>query len=351
MTDVASDALPTMNNAEFEKVYRRMIELEHELVEFQDSSKDLEQALEDELHDLETQKSSLTSQLQNKDKVIATLNARVISLNTEVADISNTLADYKAASEKTIADLKHKLVAMEISNDDYLSRDRVVESKLQLANQFNNELLEKLAMVENDLDLERQANAQYRLTLSNLNNTAASQPARLTRSKRDSTYRDFAFAESTVLDIGEMLASEPPATIEESKMPRSESLTRFQELCSRSDVLRQKVGEVNSSLAFKSLSTAAVSRPTAVSSLSEASNSFVTRATDASQNAITDDISLHPSGEREVSVEGTSTITKPSRLQPEETKAARKGAQNTSELRRGASKKFKLRNVMKSFMP
>ncbi|KAM9897129.1 hypothetical protein OXX79_007067, partial [Metschnikowia pulcherrima] len=157
MTDVANDALPTMNNAEFEKVYRRMIELEQELVEFQDSSKDLEQALEDELHDLETQKSSLTLQLQNKDKVIATLNARVISLNTEVADISNTLADYKAASEKTIADLKHKLVAMEISNDDYLSRDRVVESKLQLANQFNNELLEKLAMVENDLDLERQA--------------------------------------------------------------------------------------------------------------------------------------------------------------------------------------------------
>lgn len=352
MSDLANDAGSPMNNAEFQKVYQRMLDLELELIEFQESSKDLEQALEDELHDLETQKSSLVAQLLAKDKMISTLNARVIALNTEVTDLLNLLSENKAIYEKTTADLKHKLVAMEILNDDYLSKDRVVESKLHLANQFNNELLEKLAMVENDLDLERQANAQHKLTISNLSNNATNQPGRLTRNKRDSTYRDFAFAESTILDINEMLATEPPATLGESKMPRSESLTRFQELCSKSDILRQKVGEVNSSLALKTLSTAEVSRPTALSSPSEALSSFASKISGVRETYTTTNDSVLKDNQTNVTgITKEGSLLKAEIKRPEETKALHKTATNISEIRRGTTKKFKLRNVMKSLLP
>lgn len=352
MSDNAKDASLSMDPTEFQKVYHRMLELELELVEFQESSKDLEQALEDELHDLEAQKSLLTDQLRSKEKLIFTLNGKVQSLNNEVAELLNLLIDDKSAYEKVIADLKHKLVAMEILNDDYLSRDRVVDSKLQLANQFNNELLEKLAMVENDLDLERQTNAHLKLTLSNLGNTKNRQASRQTRMKRDSTYTDFAFAESTVLDINEMLATEPPAPVMESKMPRSESLTRFQELCTKSDVLRQKVGEVNSSLALKSLSTAEISRPTAISFPSEISTSFVSAITDVGEiHTFADGGTQANSMQGVVETEQRDDDKPVDRSPSSEAKIVRRGTHSASELKRGTSKKFKLRNVMKSFLP
>ncbi|OBA21157.1 hypothetical protein METBIDRAFT_41973 [Metschnikowia bicuspidata var. bicuspidata NRRL YB-4993] len=338
-----------MDAVEFEKVYLRMLELELELVEFQESSKDLELALEDELHDLETQKSTLVHQLLSKDKQISMLNSRVISLNSEVTGLLELLVETKSAYEETIADLKHKLVAMEILNDDFLSRDRVVESKLQLANQFNNELLEKLAMVENDLDLERQANAQHKLTISNLSNITAHQPVRLTRSKRDSTFRDFAFAESTVLDIDEMLATEPPAPMVEAEFPRSESLTRFQELCSKSDILRQKVGEVNTSLAFKSLSTAEVSKPMALSFPSEGLTSFASAISDVGEAQPITEKTRKKEARRSVSEKGKDRLS----LQATQTRlddGRHKGMHVIPELGRGSSKKFKLRNVMKSFL-
>ncbi|GEQ70005.1 hypothetical protein JCM33374_g3681 [Metschnikowia sp. JCM 33374] len=350
MTDIASDVFPAMNDTEFEKVYQRMLELESELIEFQESSKDLEQALEAELQELEAQRSSLITQLKSKDKMISTLNARVIALNAEVTDLSNIVVENKATYEKTTADLKHKLVAMEISNDDILSRDRVVEDKLHLSNQFNNELLEKLAMVENDLDLERQANAQHKLTISNLSNTAAHQPGRLTRNKRDSTYRDFAFAESTILDINEMLATGPPAPVVESKMPRSESLTRFQELCSKSDVLRQKVGEVNSSLALKSHPTSELSRPTSTLFPSEASTTFASSITTDARK-VTGEIYAKQRDRGSAETAKNGTLIRLSSGRPEDTKSSRKESLSSSEIRTRSSRKSKLRSVMKNFLP
>lgn len=256
-------------------VQQRMLELEQELVEFQESSKQLEQALEEELRDLETRNASLTAQLEVKDSKIYALTQSITRLTSELNEQMVLFADQKAANETIVAELKHKLVHMEILNDDMLSQDRVLESKYQLATQFNNELLEKIALVENELELERQANAQNRLTISNLENELLSKPksgkpCNLPEShediqsppksadhadmKRDSTYHDLSFADGTILDIGEMLASEPQK-MELNIISHSESLHRFHELYSKSGALRQKVGEVNMSLALKSPST------------------------------------------------------------------------------------------------
>lgn len=248
-----------------------MLELEKELAEFQDSSKELEQALEEELRVLETQATTLTAQIQAKDAKIRSLTETVAQLNLEINEQSTRSVEEAAEYEKKISDLKHKLIHMEILNDDMVSRDRVLESKLLLATQFNDELLEKIAMVENELELERQANARHRLTITNLE-TEKSERANVKEKEmscfgdkevyaekrigRDSTFQDFSFAEGTILDIGEMLASEPPKNV----VPRSESLLLFQELYTKSGALRQKVGEVNMSLAFKSPSTTHITK-------------------------------------------------------------------------------------------
>lgn len=241
-----------------------MLELEQELVEFQESSRELEQALEDELRELENRNALLLAQSQLKDEKISKLNDTITQLTAEWNHQLQAAADKEAAQEKLITELKQKLVHMEILNDDMMSNDRVLESKYQMATQFNNELIEKIALVENDLELERQANALNRLTISNLKNEIAAAQTSLkvhalkhlsnggSRLQRDSTYHDFSFAEGTILDIEEMLASEPPKYMKRST---STSLTRFHDLYSRSSALRQKVGEVNTSLALKSPST------------------------------------------------------------------------------------------------
>lgn len=247
-----------------DNVRERMLELELELAEFQDSSKELEQALEEELHKLEIQNQVLASQNQVKDTKISVLQKKVVELTSEVNSLSNKLTDERNLHEKSLHDLRQKLVATEISNDSMKSYDRVLESKFEIANQMNNELLEKLAMVENDLDLERKKTASQQLLISNLKNqeTPARSNARSTSARIRSSVYEENLADGTMLDIGEMLGSDPPS-VPQQKMPRSESLTLFQELCVKSEELRQKVGHVNSTLALKLNSTAELSKPKA----------------------------------------------------------------------------------------
>ena len=144
-----------------------MQELEQDLVEFQESSKELEQALEEELRDLESRNAVLASHIQEKDDKIVSLAQNAARLTAELNEQSAAAAEQAAASEKTIAELKRKLVHMEILNEDMLSQDRVLENKYHLSTQFNNELLEKLALMENELELERRVNAQNRLLTYN----------------------------------------------------------------------------------------------------------------------------------------------------------------------------------------
>ncbi|SGZ51044.1 CIC11C00000004370 [Sungouiella intermedia] len=240
-------------------VVRRMRELEQELLEFQESSKELEQALEEELQQLETQNRKLSQQIVTKDAKIADLNAKVVDLSAEVNTLTLQLVDYKQSNEQIISKLKLQLVAVEILNEDMVSHDRVLEHKLKLSQQFNNELLEKLALVENDLEIERDINAKHSLTISNLEN--ANQKKRVM--KRDSTFQDLTFADGTILDINEMLASEPPTISETRQLPKLGSLHMIQELYSKSDALLSKVGDLNSTL--KSSTTTETHRSSIIS--------------------------------------------------------------------------------------
>lgn len=221
-----------------------MCELEQELIEFQESSKELEQALEEELQQLEEQNYTLAVQAQTKDAKIIDLNKKVVELTAEINTLTRELDEAKKSHGQVTRKLQQQLVAMEILNEDMVSQDRVLEHKLKLAQQFNNELLEKLALVENDLELERDMNAKYKLTISNLENSTVKKM----KMKRDSTYQDLTFADGTILDIDEMLATEPPASTEARNIPRLGSLQMIQELYTKSDVLRTKVCDFSATL-------------------------------------------------------------------------------------------------------
>lgn len=247
------------NGINNDDVFTRIRDLEHELLEFQESSKELEQALEDELQQLETQNSSFIKQINEKNTKITELNMKVVDLTAEINTLTLQLEECKKSNQQTISRLKKQLVAVEILNEDMVSQDRILEHKLKLAQQFNNELLEKLALVENDLEIERDINAKHTLTISNLEN--ANQEKRAM--KRDSTYQTFTGADSTILDINEMLASEPPAIIENRQFPKLGSIHMIHELYSKSDALLSKVGDLNTTL--KSSTTTDTYRPSIIS--------------------------------------------------------------------------------------
>lgn len=275
-------------------VYRRMCELEQELVEFQESSKELEQALEEELEKLEQENTKLAALAQAKDARISEMAAQIVDLNTEINALTEELGENRRNHAEIMDSLKQQLVAVEILNEDMESQDRVLEQKLRIAQVLNNELLERIALVENDLELERDANVQLRLRVENLENVKNSKDELSTtlnggrtekevhvndknyrvangRSKRasinekrasmarDTTF-DTTFADGTVLDISEMLASEPPANI--SEMPRLSSLHMIQELYTRSDALRTKVGDLKASTTTDTHTTPITARKT-----------------------------------------------------------------------------------------
>lgn len=235
--------------SDFDGVYKRMLSLELELVEFQESSKELEQALEEELRELESRNSDLLAQVRTKDLRIHALSDKIIQLNTELNNLHDEMVEKTEAYNKESRELKSKLVSVEILNDDMVSNDRVLESKLQLSTQFNNELLEKLAIVENDLELEKQENAKHRLAISNLENFNKSHRfSRRLAAAQGLESEDVTFADGTILDINEMLASEP-AKPTESRIPKSGSLTKVQSFIVKSEVLRQKAEDMSTTLA------------------------------------------------------------------------------------------------------
>ncbi|ODV67430.1 hypothetical protein HYPBUDRAFT_121726, partial [Hyphopichia burtonii NRRL Y-1933] len=148
----------------------RFIELEQMLNDFQESSKDLEKALEDELTIQEETNEKLIQTIKLKDYDIKKEKVKNLNLNNELNKVQNDVISQKKHYEEQINNLKSSLVSIEISNDYMESNDRVLQSKLEYSNQFNNELLEKLAIIENDLELEKNKNIENQLLKTNYEN-------------------------------------------------------------------------------------------------------------------------------------------------------------------------------------
>lgn len=153
-----------------EDLIEKVLELEGVLNEFQESSKELEQALEEELQGFEKTNNKLQRNLEACNDELSRAKAKIVSLTSELNHSHEYSTSKLRESDDKITALKQQLVSVEIANDSMENNDRMISDKLELANQFNNELLEKLALVENDLERERKSGVEKQLYISNYQN-------------------------------------------------------------------------------------------------------------------------------------------------------------------------------------
>lgn len=232
---------------------QRFYELEEMLTEFQDSSKDLEKALEEELVAEEKRNQKLTDTLLAKDKQLQQLKQDNKRINGELIDTQNELNSKVKLYEDQLNTLRLQLVSVEINNDYMESNDRVLTNKLDLANQFNNELLEKLAITENDLEFERKINLEHSLHVTNyqndiqeLNSKIKALESRSSTSDKDEVGEDD--FESTFLTIREVLRNGPPGAPGTPRMPKSSSLHKIHDLTLNFLALNEKFDNWNNAL-------------------------------------------------------------------------------------------------------
>lgn len=261
-----------------EKLVQRVIELESELNEFQESSKELEQALEEELQGLENENSALREALGVSKEQLQISKVTISNLNKEMSDLNETVITKTQEYEKQISSLKQKLVSVEIVNDDMEENDRMLCNKLELAGQFNNELLEKIAIIENDIHRERQTNSQKQLHITNFEITIKELNDKVSSLETKLKFYENNEVESLFLSMKDILNAGPPSSKNihalshgrGSGMKKSDSLKKLHQLTTDSESMSRKARNLKNSVYtshMKSLPTTKLSRHTSKATL------------------------------------------------------------------------------------
>lgn len=232
-----------ISNWDKEEIVEKMMVLEEELIEFQESSKELERALEEELQQLEMGNNQLVTSNKHKDKTIEELNSEVLELKAEVRRLNDENSSQKMKYDQEIRQLKQTIVDIEIKNDSMELNDRVANSKLGSLNQFNNELLEKIAILENENYLQKKMNDEKDLHISNYINTIndlKAQSDRLNKKSTPDTLNDE--VDILYLSMKDVLRAGPPESpyLQET-MKKSDSLQRLHQLLMRSENLSNQM--------------------------------------------------------------------------------------------------------------
>lgn len=113
-----------------EELIERVVELETVLSEFQESSKELEQLLEEELQDLERANTTLQSTLDKTNEQLLKSNSRIVELTRELNESQEKAAEKAREQEHRLSEIQQQLVTVEISNDSMESNDRILTNKL-----------------------------------------------------------------------------------------------------------------------------------------------------------------------------------------------------------------------------
>ncbi|KAI3404022.2 hypothetical protein KGF56_003181 [Candida oxycetoniae] len=198
------------------ELVQKILESEAALNEFQESSRDLERALEEELHELESTNVVLIKQLQNFKGQLNSSRQQKLDLGREVGSLQELIQEKDAE----ISHLRQKIVNIEILNDSMESQDRIMTSKYELQQSFNNELLEKLAILEDEVDRLRKLNIEKGLYITNYQNQIEELNLKVT-SLESQVYKEQAGAvagagdscengDVSILSIKEMLKTTPP---------------------------------------------------------------------------------------------------------------------------------------------
>lgn len=233
---------PQLSYLSKEEIVRRVLELEQDLEEFQESSKELESALEEELNTLEADKERLSKEVNIKNTNIKHLNSVIKSLKTEINQLNDKYNDQRMKSDNEIRSLKQRLVEIEIMNDNMESNDRLISNKLDSLNQFNMELIEKMAILENDLHLEKKQNTEKNLHIINYENTINDLKNRVALlESRQSGEESDVEVDILYLSMKDMLRAGPPISPQVNKtMKKSDSSKMIYEMVANREGLNNK---------------------------------------------------------------------------------------------------------------
>lgn len=224
-----------------DEIVKRVLELEDELMEFQESSRELEKALEEELQTLEQTNEMLLKQDKTKSQTIKDLNDKIKSLKRQMNQMSDNYNHDKIKLENEIRAAKQRVVDIEITNDTMELKDRLISNKLEGLNLFNMELLEKVALLENDLHLERKRNNEKDLHIMNYKNRIIDLKAQIDIMKgmkyEISKQKDDSDSEVDilVLSMKAMLKAGPPTPL--ASLPKSGSRQKVHDLILKTDDL------------------------------------------------------------------------------------------------------------------
>ncbi|CAH6719181.1 hypothetical protein CLIB1444_02S02740 [[Candida] jaroonii] len=253
MTTAVSPSTPKHNKSDLyhwskDEIVQRVLELEEELVDFQGYSKELEEALEEELKQLELDNKKLTSVKKENEATIKIQSTKIKELTRQLRDQEETYNEDKLKNEAEVRSLKQKLVDIEIINDNMESNDRVISQKLELSNQFNNELIEKIALLENDLYMERKANNEKDLFISNYQNTINDLKQQVDENTNTDINTSIGEVDVSVLSMKDVLRAGPPISpfskdIKDNKkgMVKSDSLQKLHELSVKTEGLSNRI--------------------------------------------------------------------------------------------------------------
>ncbi|RCK66234.1 hypothetical protein Cantr_01924 [Candida viswanathii] len=218
-----------------EDLIEKILELEAGLSEFQESSKELEKALEDELQELENSNTQLVSKLNAKQEELARANAKLLGLTSEINTLHESTSAKLYEKDEMIHNLTSQLVKTEIINDTMESDDRIKSSKFEVQQRFNNDLLERLAMLESDYERERKLNVEKQLHITNYQNQIKDLQKKIDKLENGSDTEHT--GDILMLSIREMLKSTPPPNKikeweqqKQSNLKKSDSLRKLKTL-------------------------------------------------------------------------------------------------------------------------
>ena len=177
----------------------------------------------------------MITKLTTKQEELVKANAKILDLSSELNSLHESTSTRLYEKDEMIHNLTSQLVKTEILNDTMENDDRIKSSKFEVQQKFNNDLLEKLAMLESDYERERKLNVEKQLHILNYQNQIKDLQKKI--DKLENKMENEQTGDILMLSIREMLRSTPPPNKirdweaqKQSKIKKSDSLRKLKTL-------------------------------------------------------------------------------------------------------------------------
>lgn len=161
MTDIDTPASPLTPNSkahleviaynQYLQAKEQIQQLEHELTEFQESSKELELELEQELAESDKRQAKLEDRISALESEVTEWRKKALDAHKEAASTQQALQREVSSLRDAHKLVKERLRETENANDDIEQRERITCSTLEDIQTRYNEALENVAILEAEL--------------------------------------------------------------------------------------------------------------------------------------------------------------------------------------------------------